>query len=189
MAPRNAAAKAPATEAAGPTSQRAGRAPTLLSVGEVARRSGVSVSTLHFYEVKGLIGALRTGGNQRRYSRDILRRIAIIRVAQRLGVSLAEIAALLRPIPPGRQPSAADVRAMAANWKAALQARIDGLTELRDHLEGCIGCGCLSLEDCPLRNPDDALAAKGAGPVLLPHARDATGVHAGAAALWPNEDG
>lgn len=153
----------------------AARAPILLSVGEVARRSGVNISTLHFYEAKGLIASQRSGGNQRRYSRDILRRVAIIRVAQRLGVSLAEIAALLRPIPPGKNPSAADVRAMAANWKAALQARIDGLTELRDHLEGCIGCGCLSLDDCPLRNPDDTLATCGPGAVLLTSSHEGEG--------------
>ncbi|CAH2602793.1 DNA-binding transcriptional dual regulator SoxR [Rhodovastum atsumiense] len=139
----------------------------MLSVGEVARRSGVAVSTLHFYEAKGLIAASRSGGNQRRYARDILRRIAIIRVAQRLGVSLTEIAGLLKPIPAGKTPTAADVREMVASWRTALQERIDGLTRLRDHLDGCIGCGCLSLEDCPLRNPSDRLGEEGRGPVLL----------------------
>jgi len=143
------------------------RLPKDLSVGEVARRSGVSVSTLHFYESKGLIAAMRSRGNQRRFSRDILRRIAIIRTAQNLGLSLAEIGALLRPIPPGKTPSAEVVRGMVADWRAALQARIDGLIRLRDHLDGCIGCGCLSLADCPLRNPDDRLGREGRGPVLL----------------------
>lgn len=139
----------------------------LMTVGEVAQRSGVAISTLHFYEAKGLIAAERSRGNQRRFSRDILRRVSIIRTAQELGLSLAEISALLLPIPPGKQPSAADVRAMIAGWRVALQARIDGLTRLRDHLDGCIGCGCLSLEDCPLRNPSDELGDGGQGAVLL----------------------
>ncbi|ATQ69404.1 MULTISPECIES: redox-sensitive transcriptional activator SoxR [Methylosinus] len=139
----------------------------MLSVGEVAQRSGVAISTLHFYEAKGLIASIRSRGNQRRFSRDILRRIAIIRVAQRLGVPLAEIVDLLKPVPAGKQPTAADVKDMIVNWRRALQARIDGLTLLRDRLDGCIGCGCLSLEDCPLRNPSDRLGADGQGAVLL----------------------
>ncbi|MBK1637196.1 redox-sensitive transcriptional activator SoxR [Rhodovulum adriaticum] len=150
--------------------QQVTKPPKVMSVGQVARRSGVPVSTLHFYEAKGLIGSERTDGNQRRYSRDILRRIAIIKVAQDLGFSLAEIADLLRPIPPGKQPSAAEVSQMVAGWKDAIQARIDGLTELRDKMEGCIGCGCLSKEDCPLRNPDDRLGARASGPALLQRA-------------------
>lgn len=141
--------------------------PPLLTVGEVSLRSGVAISTLHFYEAKGLIASNRSRGNQRRFSRDILRRIAIIRVAQRLGIPLAEIADLLKPVPAGKQPTAAAVREMASKWRTALQARIDALTQLRDHLDGCIGCGCLSLADCPLRNPADRLAAGGNGPVLL----------------------
>ena len=139
----------------------------LLTVGEVASRSGVAVSTLHFYESKGLIAASRSGGNQRRFSRDTLRRVAIIRVAQRLGISLGEIAALLKPLPAGQNPTAAAVRDLVANWRVALQARIDGLVQLRDQLDGCIGCGCLSLEECPLRNPSDRLGIEGNGPVLL----------------------
>ncbi|WP_019646359.1 redox-sensitive transcriptional activator SoxR [Novispirillum itersonii] len=142
----------------------------LLSVGDVARRSGLPVSTLHFYESKGLIAADRSRGNQRRYTRDVLRRVAIIRVAQRLGLPLSEIAALLAPIPPGSVPTQAEVRAMAARWRAALQERIDGLTRLRDHLDGCIGCGCLSMEECPLRNPADQLGQTASGPVLLDRA-------------------
>jgi MerR family redox-sensitive transcriptional activator SoxR len=141
--------------------------PQLLTVGEVARRSGIAVSTLHFYEAKGLIASMRTEGNQRRFSRDILRRVAIIRVAQGLGIPLAEIAVLLKPIPAGKQPTAAEVRAMVAGWRTALQARIDGLTRLRDRLDGCIGCGCLSQAECPLRNPSDRLGRQGTGPVLL----------------------
>ncbi|KQT83855.1 redox-sensitive transcriptional activator SoxR [Aurantimonas sp. Leaf443] len=139
----------------------------VLSVGEVARRSGIPVSTLHFYEAKGLVRAMRSTGNQRRFSRDVLRRIAIIRVAQKLGFPLGEIAALLSSVPPGTTPTAAEVRAMAAQWRGAIQARIDGLTALRDHLDRCIGCGCLSQTDCPLRNPGDALGDRAAGPVLL----------------------
>lgn len=144
-----------------------GKVPPLLTVGDVAQRSGVAITTLHFYEAKGLITAHRSSGNQRRYTRDILRRIAIIRVAQRLGLPLTEIAGLLQPIPEGRNPTAEDVQTMAANWRAALQERIDGLIRLRDHLDKCIGCGCLSLTECPLRNPSDELAASGSGPVLL----------------------
>lgn len=139
----------------------------LLTVGEVSRRSGIPVSTLHFYESKGLIAANRSRGNQRLFLRDSLRRIAIIRVAQRLGFPLSEIADLLKPIPAGTNPTAVAVREMVGNWRAALQLRIDGLTKLRDLLDGCIGCGCLSLEDCPLRNPSDELGTDGAGPVLL----------------------
>jgi MerR family transcriptional regulator, redox-sensitive transcriptional activator SoxR len=141
--------------------------PQLLTVGEVAQRSDIAVSTLHFYEAKGLIAATRTGGNQRRFTRDILRRVAIIRVAQSLGISLTEISSLLKSIPADRQPTAAEVRKMVADWRVALQARIDGLTLLRDRLDGCIGCGCLSQTECPLRNPSDRLGATGRGPVLL----------------------
>lgn len=141
--------------------------PEFLTVGEVARRSGVAVSTLHFYETKGLIAASRSGGNQRRFSRDVLRRVAIIRVAQRFGVSLTEIADLLKPIPPGKRPTAAEIRAMVAGWRTMLQARIDGLILMRDSLDGCIGCGCLSTTECPLRNPQDRLGREGRGPVLL----------------------
>lgn len=141
--------------------------PQHLTVGEVARRSGIAVSTLHFYEAKGLIAATRTTGNQRRFSRDILRRVAIIRVAQSLGISLTEISSLLKPIPAGKKPTAAEVREMVSDWRTMLQARIDGLTLLRDRLDGCIGCGCLSQTECPLRNPSDQLSLKGKGPVLL----------------------
>ncbi|GAB3119130.1 redox-sensitive transcriptional activator SoxR [Novispirillum itersonii] len=141
--------------------------PLLLTIGDVSRRSGLAISTLHFYESKGLIAAHRSPGNQRRYTRDILRRVSIIRVAQRLGLPLAEISALLAPFPPGQPLTTADIQTMASGWREALQRRIDGLTRLRDHLDGCIGCGCLSMEDCPLRNPGDHLGAEGQGPRLL----------------------
>lgn len=134
-----------------------------LSVGEVAARCGVSVPTLHFYESKGLIESWRNAGNQRRYARDVLRRVAIIKVAQRTGVPLAEIGAALATLPPGRTPTAEDWRHLSAGWRASLQARIDALAKLRDQLDGCIGCGCLSLESCPLRNPEDVLGEAASG--------------------------
>ena len=138
--------------------------PAILSVGEVARRSGITVSALHFYERQGLIESLRTPGNQRRYARAVLRRVAVIKVAQRMGVPLAEIAEALQDLPSGRTPTQADWSALSARWRHALDARIQGLTQLRDQLDGCIGCGCLSLKVCPLRNDGDCLAQDGPGP-------------------------
>jgi MerR family redox-sensitive transcriptional activator SoxR len=138
-----------------------------LSVGEVARRSGVAVSTLHFYEARGLIHGWRTPGNQRRYSRDVLRRIAVIRVAQRAGIALNIIEEALAVVPRDQPVTAAEWRRLTSTWRAMLNERIRALTQLRDHLEDCIGCGCLSLERCPLRNPDDVAARRGNGPVLL----------------------
>lgn len=138
-----------------------------LSVGEVAQRSGVAVSTIHFYEAKGLITGWRSSGNQRRYSRDVLRRIAVIRVAQRAGIGLADIRQALSALPADRTLSAHDWSALSSTWRAELDARIRSLTQLRDQLDGCIGCGCLSLIDCPLRNPGDRLGHKGTGAVLL----------------------
>ena len=138
-----------------------------LTVGEVAARSGVAVSALHFYEAKGLIAAERTAGNQRRYPRGVLRRVAVIKVAQRVGIPLAEIRDALGGLPDDRTPSTEDLQRLSTRWRAELDARIDRLTRLRDHLDGCIGCGCLSVRDCPLRNPGDVLAGQGAGPRLL----------------------
>ena len=138
-----------------------------LTVGEMAKRSGVAVSTLHFYEAKGLMKARRTTGNQRRYPRSMLRLVAIIRIAQRAGVSLAEIKETLSSLPEDRAPTAQEWRRFSAGWKDQLQERITALTQLRDDLQGCIGCGCLSMKVCPLRNPSDVLAKAGAGPVLL----------------------
>ncbi|WP_129790835.1 redox-sensitive transcriptional activator SoxR [Sphingosinicella sp. CPCC 101087] len=142
-------------------------APKLLTVGEVARRSGVAVSAVHFYERKGLIGGWRSSGNQRRYGRGTLRRIAIVKVAQQLGISLAEIGRRLASLPDDRTPAKADWARLAEAWRGDLDRRIVQLTRLRDNLDGCIGCGCLSMETCPLRNPDDALAARGPGPHYL----------------------
>jgi MerR family redox-sensitive transcriptional activator SoxR len=138
-----------------------------LSVGEVAKRSGVAVSTLHFYETKGLIRSLRTEGNQRRYPRGVLRRVAVIKVAQRTGIPLASIQAALAHLPDGRAPTPEDWAELSRAWRTELDERIRRLTQLRDQMDDCIGCGCLSLKTCPLRNPQDALAAQGAGPRLL----------------------
>lgn len=138
-----------------------------LSVGEVARRSGVPISTLHFYEAKGLIEGWRTSGNQRCYHRAVLRRIAIIRIAQRAGIPLATVGQALADLPHDHVPSAADWRRFTAAWRTMLDERIVGLTQLRDQIDSCIGCGCLSLEDCPLRNPGDRLGREGPGPRRL----------------------
>lgn len=142
---------------------RTGALLKVLSVGEVARRSGVAVSALHFWEREGLIEGWRSGGNQRRYERAVLRRVAIIRVAQALGVPLAEIRARLAALPGGKTPGKAAWARLAAEWRTDLDRRIALLTRLRDRLDGCIGCGCLSVDDCPLRNPEDRLAEEGPG--------------------------
>lgn len=142
--------------------RQAGLSPTL-SVGEVARRAGVSVSALHFYEAKGLISSDRTSGNQRRYARAVLRRVAFIRVAQRVGIALGEIAAALATLPPTAAPSRADWARLSAAWRAELDQRIKQLKKLRDTLDDCIGCGCLSIDCCRLRNPYDELARQGPG--------------------------
>lgn len=138
-----------------------------LSVGEVAARSGVAVSTLHFYETKGLIASTRSHGNQRRYERAVLRRLGIIRIGQELGISLAEIGSALDTLPRDHAPTQKDWTALSRRWREALDARIAGLTRFRDRLDGCIGCGCLSVSQCPLRNPDDSLAGHGPGPRKL----------------------
>lgn len=142
-----------------------------LSVGEVAKRSGVAVSTLHFYETKGLIVSWRNQGNQRRYDRGVLRRIAIIRIAQQAGLPLAEIKQHLDTLP-NKEITAQEWRELSRDWHNMLTERIETLITLRDRMEGCIGCGCLSLRDCPLRNPDDVLARQGAGPHLLGGAQE-----------------
>jgi len=140
---------------------------TWLRIGDVARRSGVAVSTLHFYEAQGLLVAQRTSGNQRRYSRSVLRRIAVIRAAQSLGISLGEIAKALKTLPGQRTPTKADWARLSSQWRASLSQRIEDLTALRDRLQGCIGCGCLSLRACHLYNSNDRLGNQGAGPQRL----------------------
>lgn len=144
-----------------------GRFPRELTVGEVAKRSGVAVSTLHFYESKGLIKSWRNQGNQRRYAREVLRRVAVIKAAQRTGIPLESIRHALQELPEGRSPTADDWARLSRKWRAALDDRILRLMGLRDQLDGCIGCGCLSLGVCPLRNPWDRLGKEGPGPRLL----------------------
>lgn len=139
-----------------------------LSVGEVARRSGVAVSALHFYESRGLIRSIRNAGNQRRYTRDVLRRIAMIRIAQRVGLSLREIQDALARLPDARTPTRADWTRLSRGWRQALDARMAQLIALRDQLDDCIGCGCLSLQRCKLSNPADCLAVKGSGALRWP---------------------
>ena len=143
------------------------RLPGELSVGDVARRSGLAVSALHFYEAEGLIRSHRTAGNQRRYPREVLRRVAIIKVAQRAGIPLKTIREAFKALPQERTPTVADWTRLSSAWKAELERRIDRLTRLRDHLDSCIGCGCLSVRDCPLHNPLDRLGEEGPGPRLL----------------------
>ena len=138
-----------------------------LTVGEVAERSGVAVSALRFYETQGLIKSTRNAGNQRRFARETLRRVSVIKVAQRLGIPLASIREALKSLPEGRTPTAADWNRLSARWRAELDDRIEKLQQLRNQLSSCIGCGCLSLKDCPLRNPLDSLSQQGPGPRLL----------------------
>lgn len=137
------------------------------SVGALAARGGVAVSTLHYYETRGLIHSQRSSGNQRRYAKAMLRRVAFIRAAQQLGIGLAEIAEALASLPQQRTPTKADWARLSARWRGQLDARIADLQALRDRLDGCIGCGCLSLKACALYNPQDACAAQGPGPQRL----------------------
>jgi MerR family transcriptional regulator, redox-sensitive transcriptional activator SoxR len=135
----------------------------LLTVGELAARAGVAVSALHYYESRGLIGAERSAGNQRRYARAALRRVAFIRAAQQLGIGLAEIAEALAQLPQQRTPNKADWARLSSGWRTQLDARIAALQALRDRLDGCIGCGCLSLRACALYNPQDQCSEAGSG--------------------------
>ncbi|GGO67845.1 redox-sensitive transcriptional activator SoxR [Bowmanella pacifica] len=140
---------------------------TTLSVGQVAKRSGIAVSAVHFYEQKGLIQSRRNAGNQRRYHRDVLRRIAVIKTAQQVGVPLAEIAHALSSLPDNKAPTIDDWGRMSKVWLDDLNHRINTLIALRDNLNNCIGCGCLSLQHCWLRNPGDALSKQGSGARLI----------------------
>ncbi|MCC5812687.1 MAG: redox-sensitive transcriptional activator SoxR [Ectothiorhodospiraceae bacterium] len=134
-----------------------------LTIGEVAERAGLATSALRFYESRGLIRSNRNASGHRRYARGMLRRVAIIKVAQRIGIPLGEIADALSTLPEGRTPTASDWQRLSDAWRTGLNERIGTLTKLRDQLDGCIGCGCLSLESCPLRNPADVAAAAGPG--------------------------
>jgi len=137
--------------------------PGELSVGQLAVRSGVAVSALHFYEAEGLITSRRTAGNQRRYERAMLRRVAFVRASQRAGIPLRRIKEALDQLPSGRTPTRQDWARLSAGWRQDIDDRIRALQSLRDRLTGCIGCGCLSLERCQLMNPDDILASNGPG--------------------------
>ena len=138
-----------------------------LSIGELAERAGVATSAVRFYEAKGLLAPERTSGGQRRFHRSDLRRLSFVLIAQRLGFSLSEIGAQLERLPAARTPTAADWSRLSREFRAVLDERIQGLERLRDKLDGCIGCGCLSLTHCALYNPEDSAAAAGAGPRYL----------------------
>jgi MerR family redox-sensitive transcriptional activator SoxR len=136
-----------------------------MTPGQVAARTGVKVSTLHFYEREGLIQSSRSAGNQRRYGRDVLRRVAFIRVSQQVGISLADIARALASLPDGRTPTKADWQRLSQRWRQSLDERRAAIDRLRDSLDGCIGCGCLSLKSCSLYNLNDELSGIGTGAV------------------------
>jgi MerR family transcriptional regulator, redox-sensitive transcriptional activator SoxR len=140
----------------------------LLTVSDVGHRSGFAPSALRFYEREGLIHATRTTGNQRRYERNVLRRLAFIRAAQNVGLSLDEIAAALATLPDGRTPTRADWSRLSHSWKRRLDDQIAALQRLRDGLDSCIGCGCLSLKRCAISNPADVAAVDGPGAAYLP---------------------
>jgi MerR family redox-sensitive transcriptional activator SoxR len=135
----------------------------VLTIGEVAERAGVAPSALRYYEAEHLIESERSSGNQRRYHRDVLRRIAFIRAAQRVGLTLEDIKAALSSLPENRTPTAHDWERLSRSWRPLLDARIAELERLRDRLDGCIGCGCLSLRACQLANPHDVAAEDGPG--------------------------
>lgn len=139
----------------------------MLTIGEVAQRSGVATSALRFYESKGLIESVRTDGNQRRFSRSTIRVVSVIRAAQAIGLTLGEIQVALEALPAQRTPTKADWERMSRIWRDQLDERIAGLQSLREDLTGCIGCGCLSLKACALYNPRDAAARLGSGPRYL----------------------
>ncbi|MFI5936229.1 redox-sensitive transcriptional activator SoxR [Actinoplanes sp. NPDC051494] len=139
----------------------------LLTIGDLAARSGVAQSALRYYEREGLISSTRTSGNQRRYERHELRRVSFIRIAQQVGVSLEEIRTALNDLPENRTPTRSDWARLSAHWRRKLEDRITMMERLRDQLTGCIGCGCLSLERCNLINPEDKLAQRGEGPQMI----------------------
>jgi MerR family redox-sensitive transcriptional activator SoxR len=149
----------------------------LFTVSEIARRSGFAASAIRFYESQGLITATRTSGNQRRFERQMLRRLAFIKAARNVGLSLDEVADALATLPDGRTPTRADWARLSKTWRGRLDDQIAGLIALRDNLDSCIGCGCLSLKRCAISNPGDLAAGAGAGAVYLPRSlrRHATG--------------
>ncbi|MFC0037771.1 redox-sensitive transcriptional activator SoxR [Actinomadura rayongensis] len=146
-----------------------------MTISELGARSGVPTSTLRYYERAGLISSRRTSGNQRRYARDTLRRVAFVRVSQRVGIPLATIREALSLLPDERTPTREDWEVLSRRWHDQLDARIERLTRLRDNLTGCIGCGCLSIDLCSLANPHDSLGREGPGPRLLDPPEDKDG--------------
>jgi MerR family redox-sensitive transcriptional activator SoxR len=140
---------------------------SLLSIGELSRRTGMSVSAIRFYETRGLVKAIRTTGNQRRFMRADIRRLSFALIAQRLGLTLTQIETELATLPQGQAPTRQDWQAISGRIRGALQARIEMLQKTRDLLDSCIGCGCLSLDRCALYNPNDRAARAGAGPRFL----------------------
>ncbi|WP_439656002.1 redox-sensitive transcriptional activator SoxR [Lentzea sp. HUAS TT2] len=138
-----------------------------LTVGQLSDRSGVPISALRFYERQNLISSRRTAGNQRRYPRDTLRRVALIRIAQRVGISLADVREMLSTLPGDRVPSRVDWQRMSEQWRSELEERIRRLRQLLDEFTECVGCGCLSIDRCLLANPDDVLGEQGPGPRRL----------------------
>lgn len=143
------------------------KANDLLPIGELARRTGLSVSAIRFYEGRGLVEALRTSGNQRRFLRGDIRRLSFILIAQRLGLSLAEIEEALAGLPQGRTPNAADWKRISGSIRKRIEDQIASLEKMRDSLDGCIGCGCLSLKKCALYNAEDKWGESGTGPRVL----------------------
>ena len=138
--------------------------PSLLTIGAVSERTGVSASALRYYEAEGLVHAVRSEGGQRRYHRDVIRRVSFVRIAQEVGLSLEEIRGALASLPEHRTPTQRDWHRLATSWGPRLDAQIAKLQRLRDRLEGCIGCGCLSLQVCRIMNPGDVVAERGPGP-------------------------
>lgn len=135
----------------------------LLTIGDVADRAGVATSAIRYYESLGLLASTRTSGNQRRYARSVLRRIAVIQAAQHVGLSLAEVHAAFAQFPPDHAPTKRDWVRLAREWRPQLDRRIAALQQVRDGLSMCVGCGCLSMRQCAIYNPDDALATQGPG--------------------------
>ena len=154
-----------------------------LPIGVLAKRAGVAASALRFYEAEGLIGSVRSPSGRRMFARDALRRVAFIRVAQSVGLTLDDIRAALNSLPNQRTPNRSDWERLSAAWRPLLDRRIESLTRLRDSLSSCIGCGCLSLKTCALYNPDDAARLRGSGPRYL--LGDRPRAHAGPARRKP----
>jgi MerR family redox-sensitive transcriptional activator SoxR len=140
---------------------------TALTIGQLAERAGVATSAIRFYEERGLVSSVRTAGNQRRYAQSALRRVAFVKTAQRIGLTLEEIGQALAALPDRRTPTKADWHRLSRDWRPRLDEQIRRIELLRDRLDGCIGCGCLSMRSCALNNPEDDLADRGPGAVLL----------------------